>query len=65
MMKNQTTTATAPRTAAVSTSIPKPLQLAGAFLLGTVILYGAVFVQSPAVHSAAHDMRHSAGFPCH
>ena len=41
------------------------VQLAAALSLGVVILYGAGFVQTPAVHSAAHDMRHSAGFPCH
>jgi len=60
-MPSLSVTATAPRHAVLS----KALQLAGAFFLGTVILYGAVLVQAPAVHSAAHDMRHSAGFPCH
>ncbi len=45
--------------------VSKVMQLAGAFLLGTVILYGAAFAQTPAVHNAAHDMRHSQGFPCH
>ncbi len=45
--------------------ISRVLQLAGAFLVGTVILYGAAFAQTPAVHNAAHDMRHSQGFPCH
>lgn len=63
-MKDQTLTATQ-HAGAIPTRLSKPLQLMGAFLLGTVILYGAVMVQSPAVHSAAHDMRHSAGFPCH
>jgi len=53
------------RGASVSTSIPKPLQIAAALLLGTVILFGAAFVQTSAVHNAAHDMRHSQGFPCH
>jgi len=49
----------------VSTSIPRSLQIAGAFLIGCVILFGAAFVQTSAVHNAAHDMRHSQGFPCH
>jgi cobalt transporter subunit CbtB len=40
-------------------------QIAAAFLLGIVILYGAAFLQTPAAHNAAHDMRHSQGFPCH
>jgi len=63
-MKDQTMAVTR-RTGAIPAIASKPLQLIGAFLLGTVVLYGAVMVQSPAVHSAAHDMRHSAGFPCH
>lgn len=46
-------------------AIPVWLQIAAAFLLGAVILYGAAFVQTPAAHNAAHDMRHSQGFPCH
>jgi cobalt transporter subunit CbtB len=47
------------------TAVSKGLQAAAAFLLGVVILYGAGFVQTSAVHNAAHDMRHSQGFPCH
>jgi cobalt transporter subunit CbtB len=47
------------------TAISKGLQLAAAFLLGAVIVYGAGFVQTSTVHNAAHDMRHSQGFPCH
>jgi cobalt transporter subunit CbtB len=64
-MTNPITTIAAPRAATVSTAIAKPLQLAGAFLLGMVVLYGAGFVQTSAVHNAAHDARHSMGFPCH
>ncbi|MCG6872458.1 MAG: CbtB-domain containing protein [Gammaproteobacteria bacterium] len=56
-----TSTAVAP----VSSTISKPLQIAGTFLLGLVILYAAGFVNTSAVHNAAHDMRHSQGFPCH
>ena len=41
------------------------LQLIGAVLLGAIILYGAGFVNIAAVHNAAHDTRHSQGFPCH
>jgi len=43
----------------------KGLQLVAAFALGATILFAAAFVQSSAVHNAAHDMRHSQGFPCH
>lgn len=49
----------------VSTSIPKLLQLTCAFLLGAVIVYAAGFVNTSVAHNAAHDTRHSQGFPCH
>jgi len=65
IMQNQTTTGATLRAATISTTMSKPLQIAAAFLLGIVILSGAVFVQTSAVHNAAHDMRHSQGFPCH
>ncbi len=43
------------------------LSAMGATLLGILILYGAGFVQGSGgmVHNAAHDTRHSFGFPCH
>jgi len=64
-MHNQTSVAATPRATTVSGTISKGLQLTTAFLLGVVILYGAGFVQTSTVHNAAHDMRHSQGFPCH
>lgn len=60
-MQNQASIASTPRAATVSAG----LQLAAAFLLGMVILYGAGFASSAAVHNAAHDGRHAQGFPCH
>lgn len=36
-----------------------------AVALGLVIVFGAGFVPSEAVHNAAHDTRHSFAFPCH
>jgi cobalt transporter subunit CbtB len=36
-----------------------------ALLLGVVILYGVGFASTPLLHNAAHDTRHSQGFPCH
>lgn len=48
-----------------STTISKTVQLTAAFVLGGLIVYGAGFVNTAAVHNAAHDMRHSQGFPCH
>jgi len=64
-MQNQTSTATSITRSSISTTFTKPLQLVGAFLLGAVILYAAGFVNTATVHNAAHDMRHSQGFPCH
>ena len=64
-MQNQISTTTANSTATISTTIAKPLQLISAFLLGAVVLYAAGFVSTSTVHNAAHDMRHSQGFPCH
>jgi cobalt transporter subunit CbtB len=46
-------------------TLSKPMQLVGAMLLGTIILYGAGFLNTAAAHNAAHDTRHSQGFPCH
>jgi len=34
-------------------------------LFGVVMLYGVGFTTISAAHSAAHDTRHAAGFPCH
>ncbi len=36
-----------------------------AFVLGVALIYGAGFASKVELHNAAHDGRHSAGFPCH
>lgn len=36
-----------------------------AIVLGIGILAVAGHAQSPALHDAAHDVRHATGFPCH
>ncbi len=36
-----------------------------AALLGLTILYGVALAHSDTIHSAAHDTRHAAAFPCH
>ena len=64
-MQNQTSTSFTLLDTARSASLSKPLQIACAVLLGAVILYGAGFVNTAAVHNAAHDIRHSQAFPCH
>ena len=64
-MENLTSTEIKIHADPISTTISKPLQLVSAMLLGIVILYGTGFAQTSAAHNAAHDMRHSQGFPCH
>ena len=34
-------------------------------LLGAFLIWGVGFSQIDVLHNAAHDTRHSAGFPCH
>jgi cobalt transporter subunit CbtB len=34
-------------------------------LIGAMLVFAAGFAQSQTLHDAAHDMRHSTGFPCH
>jgi cobalt transporter subunit CbtB len=41
------------------------LAAAIAMLLGTSILFVAGFSSNNFLHAAAHDVRHSSGFPCH
>ncbi len=41
------------------------LSIFGAALLGLFIVGGVGFSHIEAVHNAAHDYRHSTGFPCH
>ncbi|SEI45991.1 CbtB domain-containing protein [Pseudomonas sp. NFR16] len=37
----------------------------GSILMGLSLVYLAGFSHLEVVHNAAHDTRHSAGFPCH
>jgi cobalt transporter subunit CbtB len=34
-------------------------------MLGVFLIWGVGFSHIMAVHNAAHDTRHSSGFPCH
>jgi cobalt transporter subunit CbtB len=36
-----------------------------AALLGGFLIWGVGFSHIDVLHNAAHDMRHSIGFPCH
>lgn len=61
-----TETATATTTAATTKASASGVMAAlfcGMIGLGMVTLAG--HVQSAALHDAAHDARHAAGFPCH
>jgi cobalt transporter subunit CbtB len=52
--------------AAQTTSLTaRLLPILSAALLGVIIIAGVGFTQLSAVHNAAHDYRHSMGFPCH
>jgi len=64
-MQNQNIQAEVLGATTTSTTFAKPLQLVAAFVLGGVIVFGAGFYDTAAVHNAAHDARHSQGFPCH
>ena len=45
--------------------VARPIQVFAALMLGMSMLYIAGFMESSTVHNAAHDMRHTIGFPCH
>jgi len=64
-MKNQTSNAATMQADAIATTVSKPLQLAAAFMLGMILLFGAGFVQTSVAHNASHDVRHALAFPCH
>lgn len=36
-----------------------------AAVLGLALVYSMGFAELSALHNAAHDSRHAAGFPCH
>lgn len=37
----------------------------GSMFMGAMLVYFAGFSHIDLVHNAAHDTRHSSGFPCH
>ncbi len=45
--------------------INKKSQLLATVLLGIVVLSVVGFSPLEVIHNAAHDARHSSGFPCH
>ena len=56
------------RPATVSQSLPRSDTVAAAVfaaLLGAFVIWAVGFSHIDIAHNAAHDTRHSAGFPCH
>ena len=51
--------------AACTTRTQTLIAAAFAAMLGTFMIWGVGFSHISAVHNAAHDVRHSNGFPCH
>lgn len=39
--------------------------IAGAVVMGLMLLFAAGFAQASILHDTAHDMRHAMSFPCH
>ena len=64
-MQNQASNVVTQDKVAHALKFSKPLQLISALMLGAVIMYGVGFLNTSAAHNAAHDTRHSQGFPCH
>ncbi len=62
-MTTKTTTA-----AAIGTDARSDVSLATILfvaLIGATLLFAAGFANAAVMHDAAHDTRHSIGFPCH
>ena len=57
-----TQSANATRTQTRSTALMQTLFMA---LIGATLVFASGFAHSQTLHDAAHDMRHSTGFPCH
>ncbi|PZQ14961.1 MAG: cobalt transporter subunit CbtB [Ancylobacter novellus] len=55
----------APDVRSIAVSPARLAPILSAFLLGVFVIAGAGFASTPALHNAAHDQRHSIGFPCH
>lgn len=61
-----TQTQTQTRTTTISATRSQTLIAASmALFLGVFMIWGVGFSETAAAHNAAHDTRHSNGFPCH
>ena len=50
---------------AVSTTRSRAMPLIACVFIGMFTIFAVGHAQSAALHDAAHDVRHAAGFPCH
>ena len=62
---DQRTASTKPTGAAAEFTASRAIPIFMAALFGIFIIGGVGFSHIEAVHNAAHDYRHSMGFPCH
>jgi cobalt transporter subunit CbtB len=60
-----TNTTGATHGAAALLTASRAISIFAAALLGVFLVGGVGFSHLTAVHNAAHDYRHSMGFPCH
>jgi cobalt transporter subunit CbtB len=60
-----TTFSTKPEATNTALDLSRAIPIFMAMLLGAFIVGGVGFSHIEAVHNAAHDYRHSMGFPCH
>jgi cobalt transporter subunit CbtB len=63
--RNAVTIPSAERNALAGPLAARALPVALAALLGALVIGIVGFGQLEAVHNAAHDYRHSMGYPCH
>ncbi len=64
-MKSLPTTVDGAKQGAAQIATSRFTAIFAAALLGAFLIGGVGFSHIAAVHNAAHDYRHSMGFPCH
>jgi cobalt transporter subunit CbtB len=65
MMQTQSSTTSLPGSLAQAQSGSRLLAATLCLGFGAFLLWGVGFSHSQTLHNAAHDTRHSNGFPCH
>ncbi len=49
----------------IGRSLAKWLVAASALMAGALVIFAIGFAPNAFLHGAAHDVRHTSGFPCH